>query len=170
MEDRSTFQKLREDERETRRKLIVETAMSLFRSRQVSEIGMRDIAKKASISAAAIYRYFPSRDDILVKAIIKHIHAVEERLEKRFQTGQSSLEELAIASADYLMEHESLIRLHRRRGDDLPQLPRTRQGGDPALRTPTHPPGGGRIQAAHDHGQRRGSRQHERNLGPFPWG
>jgi AcrR family transcriptional regulator len=111
MGDQSTFQKLREDERETRRELIVETAMNLFRSRQVSKIGMRDIAKKAGISAAAIYRYFPSRDDILVEAIIKHIQAVEELLEKRLQTGQSSLEELAIASVDYLLEHESLFQM-----------------------------------------------------------
>jgi AcrR family transcriptional regulator len=111
MPDKSTFQKLREDERETRRELIVETAMDLFRSRQVSKIGMRDIAKRAGISAAAIYRYFPSRDDILVAAIIKHIQAVEERLEKRFQAGQSSLDELAIASVDYLLDHESLFQM-----------------------------------------------------------
>ena len=111
MSDRSTFQKLREDERETRRELIVETAMSLFRSRQVSKIGMRDIAKKAGISAAAIYRYFPSRDDILVEAIIKHIQAVEERLERRLKDGRNSLEELAIASVDYLMDHESLFQM-----------------------------------------------------------
>jgi AcrR family transcriptional regulator len=111
MPDKSTFQKLREDERETRRELIVETAMDLFQSRPVSEIGMRDIAKRTGISAAAIYRYFPSRDDILVEAIIKHIQAVEERLEQRLQTSQSSLEELAIASVDYLMEHESLFQM-----------------------------------------------------------
>jgi AcrR family transcriptional regulator len=111
MSARSTFQKLRDDERETRRELIVETAMSLFRSRPVSKIGMRDIAKKAGISAAAIYRYFPSRDDILVEAIIKHIQTVEERLERRLNAGQNSLEELAIASVDYLMDHESLFQM-----------------------------------------------------------
>jgi AcrR family transcriptional regulator len=111
MGEKSTFQKLREDERETRRELIVETAMNLFRSHQVSKIGMRDIARKAGISAAAIYRYFPSRDDILVEAIIKHIQRVEARLEERFKTGQSSLVELAIASVDYLMEHESLFQM-----------------------------------------------------------
>ena len=111
MPDKSTFQKLREDERETRRELIVETALSLFRTRPVSKIGMRDIAKKAGISAAAIYRYFPSRDDILVEAIIKHIQAVEERLEKRFEAGENSLVELAIASVDYLLDHESLFQM-----------------------------------------------------------
>jgi AcrR family transcriptional regulator len=111
MGGKSTFQKLRENGREIRRELIVETAMDLFRSRQVSKIGMRDIAKKAGISAAAIYRYFPSRDDILVEAIIKHIQRVEAHLEKRFQTGQSSLVDLAIASVDYLIEHESLFQM-----------------------------------------------------------
>jgi AcrR family transcriptional regulator len=111
MGEKSTFQKLREDERETRRELIVETAMALFRSRPVSKIGMRDIAKKAGISAAAIYRYFPSRDDILVEAIIKHIQRVEAGLEERLQTGQSSLVDLAITSVDYLIEHESLFQM-----------------------------------------------------------
>ncbi|MDJ0782204.1 MAG: TetR/AcrR family transcriptional regulator [Desulfosarcinaceae bacterium] len=111
MTDRSTFQKLREDERETRRELIIETAMRLFRRRQVSKIGMRDIAKEAGISAAAIYRYFPSRDDILVEAIIKHIQAVEDRLEEHRLEGRSSLAELAIASVDYLMDHDSLFQM-----------------------------------------------------------
>jgi DNA-binding transcriptional regulator YbjK len=41
----STFQKLRKEERETRKNLIVNAAMDLFSQKDFHKIGMRDIAK-----------------------------------------------------------------------------------------------------------------------------
>lgn len=107
----STFQKLRQAERETRKRLIVDAAMDLFSQRDFHKIGMRDIAKRAGISAAAIYRYFPSRDDLFVEALVCHMHMVEERFEKRLQEGRTSLEELAVGSVDYLLENESVFQM-----------------------------------------------------------
>ncbi len=111
MGSNSTFQKLRQNERQTRRRLIVDAAMALFEKQVISSIGMRDIAEKAGISPAAIYRYFPSRDEILVEAMSRHIHMIEARLEARLEAGKASLEELALASVEYLMEHDSLFQL-----------------------------------------------------------
>ncbi len=111
MTSNSTFQKLRQSERQTRRELIVDAAMALFEKQTISSIGMRDIAEKAGISPAAIYRYFPSRDDILVEAMSRHIHMIEARLEERLEAGKASLEELALASVEYLMENNSLFQM-----------------------------------------------------------
>ncbi|BBO87089.1 TetR/AcrR family transcriptional regulator [Desulfosarcina ovata] len=107
----STFQKLRKEERETRKNLIVDAAMELFSQKDFHKIGMRDIAKRAGISAAAIYRYFPSRDDVFVEALVRHMLIVEALFEKNIQDGQTSLEEMALLSVDYLLENKTVFQM-----------------------------------------------------------
>ena len=107
----STFQKLRKAERETRKNLIVDAALELFSQKEFHKIGMRDIAKRAGISAAAIYRYFPSRDDVFVEALVRHMQTVESMFEERVAAGQTSLEDFTLASVDYLLENESVFQM-----------------------------------------------------------
>jgi len=107
----STFQKLRKEERETRKNLIIDAAMDLFSQKDFHNIGMRDIAKRAGISAAAIYRYFPSRDDVFVEALVRHMKIVEALFEKNVAQGHTTLEELAMGSVDYLLENESVFQM-----------------------------------------------------------
>ena len=85
MGDKSTFKQLREDEREVRKRLIIKAAKELFEEKSFHEIGMRDIAVKAGVSAASIYRYFPSRDDLFVEALIQDINEIEERFQQRLE-------------------------------------------------------------------------------------
>ncbi len=108
MGNRITFKELREEERENKKALLIDVAIELFEKRSFYKIGMRDIARKAGISAAAIYRYFPSRDDILVEAIVRNLDSVEKKLKKMVVEGNPSLEEIAIAGADYLLENQAI--------------------------------------------------------------
>lgn len=110
MTEQSTFMKLREDEREVRKQLIISAAMTLFDEKSFHEIGMRDIAAEAGVSAASIYRYFPSRDDLFVEALIQDINKIENELEERINAG-GSLDELAIAVVDYLIDNESTFQM-----------------------------------------------------------
>ena len=107
----STFQKLRKEERETRKNLIIDAAMDLFAQKDFHNIGMRDIAKRAGISAAAIYRYFPSRDDVFVEALVRHMKVVEDLYEEKVKEGNTSLEELALGSVDYMLKNESVFQM-----------------------------------------------------------
>ena len=110
MSGQSTFMKLRQDEREVRKQLIISAAMTLFEERSFHEIGMRDIAAEAGVSAASIYRYFPSRDDLFVEALIQDINKIEKELELRISEG-GTLDELAIAVVDYLIDNESTFQM-----------------------------------------------------------
>lgn len=110
MSERSTFMKLREDEREVRKTLIIAAAMKLFEEKSFHEIGMRDIAAEAGVSAASIYRYFPSRDDLFVEALIQDINKIEQLLEKRLEQG-SGIEDLAVAVVDYLIDNEATFQM-----------------------------------------------------------
>ena len=108
--DKSTFKQLREDEREVRKQLIIKAAMELFEEKSFHDIGMRDIAVKAGVSAASIYRYFPSRDDLFVEALLQDINNIEQRLQERIDNGES-IEDLAIAVVDYLIDNEATFQM-----------------------------------------------------------
>lgn len=109
-QDKSTFKQLREDEREVRKQLIIKAAMELFEEKSFHDIGMRDIAVKAGVSAASIYRYFPSRDDLFVEALLQDINNIEQRLQQRVDNGDS-IEDLAIAIVDYLIDNEATFQM-----------------------------------------------------------
>ncbi|MBA4367714.1 MAG: TetR/AcrR family transcriptional regulator [Desulfobacterium sp.] len=106
MNDKSTFMRMREDEREIRKTLIINAAMILFERMPFHDIGMRDIAAEAGVSAASIYRYFPGRDDLFAEALIRDIIIVEQRFEKRMEDQSASIEEFAVEVSDYLIDNE----------------------------------------------------------------
>ncbi len=110
MPDKSTFKQLREDEREVRKQLIIKAAKSLFEEKSFHDIGMRDIAVKAGVSAASIYRYFPSQDDLYVEALIQDLNNIEQRFKSRLEKGDS-IEDLTLAVVDYMIDNEATFQM-----------------------------------------------------------
>lgn len=110
MTEKSTFMQLRENEREKRKTLIISAAMNLFKGKSFHEIGMRDIAAEAGVSPASIYRYFPSRDDLFVEALIRDINKIEAVLKERVQDG-GSIDSLAVNVVDYFIDNESTFQM-----------------------------------------------------------
>jgi len=108
--DKSTFKQLREDEREVRKRLIIKAAKELFEEKSFHEIGMRDIAVKAGVSAASIYRYFPSRDDLFVEALIQDINEIEERFQQRLEH-RDTIEDITLAVVDYMIDNEATFQM-----------------------------------------------------------
>lgn len=111
MDKRSTFLQLKEVERERRRELILDAAVKLFTEYPFSDIGMRDIAKEAGISPASIYRYFPSRDAILMEVLGQEIQEGEQRQIERLEKGTASIEEIAIGIIDFFLDKESMLQM-----------------------------------------------------------
>lgn len=111
MPSKSTFIAMRENERENRREILVQKAIELFGRKPYHEIGMRTIAEAAGVSPASIYRYFPSREDLLVEALARDIAEIEILLKKRLETDQSSLEDFALAAVDYLIDNEPMFQM-----------------------------------------------------------
>ncbi|MCU0598090.1 MAG: TetR/AcrR family transcriptional regulator [Desulfobacterales bacterium] len=123
MPDKSTFKQLREDEREVRKQLIIKAAKSLFEEKSFHDIGMRDIAVKAGVSAASIYRYFPSQDDLFVEALIQDLNNIEQRFQHRLNQGDS-IEDLTLAVVDYMIDNEATFQMMCHfmiRGERTPQ-------------------------------------------------
>jgi AcrR family transcriptional regulator len=110
MSNTSTFMKLRQDEREVRKNHIITAAMKLFEALSFHEIGMRDIAAEVGVSAASIYRYFPSQDDLFIEALIQDINVIEKNLENLLDTG-ANVEKLAISVVDYFLDNEASFQM-----------------------------------------------------------
>src|SRR5690625_5129766 len=70
-QEHRTIQMLQEAERETRKQLILTAALTLFGEKQISKVGMRDIAGEAGISPALIYRHFEDQDELFIEAFVK---------------------------------------------------------------------------------------------------
>jgi AcrR family transcriptional regulator len=111
MPEQSSFKGLREGERELRKSIILDATVNLFKKKGFHTVGMRDIAAVAGISAATIYRYFPSRDDIIVEALIQGINAIEKELDTTLESGPITLEDLAIAVVDYFFYNETVFQM-----------------------------------------------------------
>ncbi len=110
----STLVKLKENEREARRNLIIDAAIRLFARKPCTQVGMRDIASEAGMSAASIYRYFSDRDDLFVEALFRESKVIEQGV--RCIIGEKagfSLEQVAIRFVDYLHEHDAFFQMMR---------------------------------------------------------
>ena len=111
MPEHSSFKGLREDERELRKTIILDATINLFKEKGFYSVGMRDIAAVAGISAATIYRYFPSRDDIIVEALIQGINDIEKQLDEILASEPITIEDLAIRVVDYFYDNEMVFQM-----------------------------------------------------------
>ena len=62
----------RQENREKRLQMILDMGRDLFISKGLARVSMKDIAEKAQISRATLYRYFPSKEDLAL-AIEQHL-------------------------------------------------------------------------------------------------
>ncbi len=108
----SKFAELKEREKETRRQIVVESALALFAKKPFYEVGMREVANEAGISPATIYRYFPSQEELFNEAFIQDINSASKAFRKMVQKDEpASIEEFAIALVDHLNDNESTFQM-----------------------------------------------------------
>jgi len=63
------------------RERIEETAMALFVSKGVTETTIRDIAQGAGVAEGALYRHYPSKDELILDLFQRHYAAFAARLD-----------------------------------------------------------------------------------------
>ncbi len=112
----SILKQLREDERNARKDLILEAVLNLFEQKPFDEIGMRDIAAEAGVSAAAIYRYFPSQEELFMEAFLKDLNSIgkvfdNDLAEATLDTPDDPLEELAQSIVNHLIDNEATFQM-----------------------------------------------------------
>lgn len=82
--------------RDRQRDAILRSAARLFRDRGFSGTGMRDIAEAADLSAANLYHYFNSKDELLFYCQDRALDRMLEAVAAARRTAESSAERLRI--------------------------------------------------------------------------
>ncbi len=88
----------RKREREVRRELAVDAAMSIYEEDGYYAITMERIAERSELSRAALYLYFKNKDEILISAIVSHADyfavLLQELYDNREKVKEGLLEKL----------------------------------------------------------------------------
>jgi AcrR family transcriptional regulator len=88
----------RKREKEVRRELAVDAAMSIYEEDGYYAITMERIAERSELSRAALYLYFKNKDEILISAIVSHADyfavLLQELYDNREKVKEGLLEKL----------------------------------------------------------------------------
>lgn len=109
----SRFAELKEKEKEARKQIVVESALTLFAKKPFYEVGMREVAEEAGISPATIYRYFSSQEELFNEAFIQEISSASKEFKSMVRKAKpaASIEEFGIKFVDHLIENEPTFQM-----------------------------------------------------------
>lgn len=108
----NTLQQLRENEKEMRKQLILEATLVLFGRKQISDVGMREIAKEAGISASLIYRHFKDRDELFIEAFILKSQEMMTSFEHTIlEKDKLSIEDIGKEFVHYLLHNPLFFKM-----------------------------------------------------------
>lgn len=112
MNNKQTFHKLKEQEREARKEIIINAAERIFASKPFNKVTMRDIAKEAGISPASIYRYFPDQQTLFVDAFLRGSKKITQMVNDLIsENDEDFIEHATEHFLDYLTSNDQYFRM-----------------------------------------------------------
>jgi len=103
--------RLKEKERKSRQKLIVDAAERLFSTKPFPKVSMRDIADESGISLSSIYRYFPDQESLFLAALVRGAKKAENRIKQLVSRDKAAIGDIARAFVEFLIENDSYFRM-----------------------------------------------------------
>jgi AcrR family transcriptional regulator len=77
-----------------RRERVVRAALELGAEGGYEAVQMRDVAARAGVALGTIYRYFPSKDALLLAVMVHWLGDLEERVTRRPPSGTTTVERI----------------------------------------------------------------------------
>lgn len=112
MKEKNTLNKLREQEREVRRNLIMDAAERVFATKPFDKVSMNEIAEEAGMATSSIYTYFPNQESLFIEAALRDAAALIEALNRTIQKDESlKVEEVINIFIDYFTTHDAYFRM-----------------------------------------------------------
>ncbi len=81
-----TLYDLKPIERETRRKLIRDTALRLFSEKDFRKVSGREIAKACGVSIGTLYNYYKNVDELFLDIFIKNAEDITQQINTKGET------------------------------------------------------------------------------------
>ena len=111
-QEKAVLTRMRENEREVRKNLIIDASIRLFSKMPFDQVGMRDIAAEAGLSPASIYRYFSNRDDLFAEALWREGQTIGQEIKRLKEADVDvSIEQIASTFVNYLLEHAAFFEM-----------------------------------------------------------
>lgn len=104
----------KEREFETRRRLILDKAMDLFRKNGFAGVTLDDIASAIEFSKGTIYNHFGSKEEIYASILVEHLNILLSCLKEAARTGRDTHERLRNSMKAYVRfyrEHREYFKL-----------------------------------------------------------
>jgi len=112
MKGKTAFARLKEQEKEARKDLILDAAQRVFAAKPFGKVSMRDIAKEADISPPSIYTYFSDQETLFIEAALKGTQDMMDAFAATMnRAGDFSLDQVAETFIRYLTEHDVYFRM-----------------------------------------------------------
>jgi TetR/AcrR family transcriptional regulator, cholesterol catabolism regulator len=94
-----------------RRERVVRAALDLGAEGGYDAVQMRDVATRAEVALGTIYRYFPSKDSLLLAVMVHWLGDLEQRVSRRPPTGDTTVERImdVMARALGAMDRDPLL-------------------------------------------------------------
>lgn len=103
------FQRARKpEEQQLRREAILAAAAELFDAEGPQGAGLNAIAAKAGFTKSNLYRYFESREDVLLSLFLAEIAAFTAEIEEKLGALDGGIKKIARVSARTFEEHRRL--------------------------------------------------------------
>jgi TetR/AcrR family transcriptional regulator len=94
----------REDQLKTKRRAIIREAARVFSRRGVHGTSLEEVAERLGVSKAALYRYIPSKQDLLYACHDEAMDIARECMDRGEIEGRTGLEKIRIGMAGYMRE------------------------------------------------------------------
>lgn len=112
MTKKDTLLKLKEQERELRRTLIIQAAREVFGDKTYDKVSMAEIADAAGIAKSSIYTYFKSQEELYARIAYLDLQAFIRQLKKSLAKAADTTVQTAIdAFLEYYVKNKSQWRM-----------------------------------------------------------
>ncbi|MDD9301159.1 MAG: TetR/AcrR family transcriptional regulator [Desulfobacter sp.] len=112
MEKISTLTKLKQEDRELRKNLIIDAAQKIFGSKTYDRASMREIAKEAGMAVSSIYTYFENQETLFVQAILRETNQLLDEMDIMVSEEiDIDIEKLMNRYLDFYIDHENHWRM-----------------------------------------------------------
>lgn len=112
MSEKVTLNRLKEQERETRKNLIMDAAERVFSIKTFDKVSMREIAEEAGIGTSSIYTYFPTQESLFVETALRDTNVLIDKLREITEKHKtSSISDAINFFIEYISKHDSYFRM-----------------------------------------------------------
>jgi len=111
MKEKKTFNKLKQQEWEVRRNLIMDAAQRVFASETFNKANMREIAREANISPGSIYNYFENQEELFLAASLRGADRLIKVFSDLVAEDHPSIQTAAVAYIDFISKNYEYLRM-----------------------------------------------------------